>query len=286
MQTSSDAAAAPSESAQRRPGPALAHGGAPACRLCRRPLTALQRIRGDLCDAMDCRRKATDERLQSQRDAVIDTALDRAAVQWDMPRLRETPLVWLADHERQLAPVTPDELAEQRAYLLDLGCASEGPDPLDDTEPDDAGAPPQAGHRLCALCSGRCCRTGRQQHAYLRSAQLRRWLACHEGTAWVDAVDHYMRLVAESHLAGSCLHHGEYGCTLPREMRSDICNDFACAPLERVQALASADPAVVVVAGVVRWHGVGEVALVSAKELRLLPVDTHGLDDDGRPRSM
>lgn len=287
MHIAPDSMAAPD-----RRGPATSFFGERCCRLCGCALTPLQRVRGDVCDAMDCRRRATDARLRGELDAALDAARERAAAQWQAPRLRDAPVVWLIDHDSALAPVTPAELAEQRAYLMGLACAAEGPDPMPDaidaptidgTGTAAAPAGPTAGNQLCALCSGRCCRLGGQQHAFLRGAPLRRWLSRHAGATWADAVEHYLNLVAARHVDGSCLHHGERGCTLPRDMRADICNEFACMPLERVEALGAADPDVAVMVGVARRFELRRAALVSAHGARALPTVDHQPPGDGQP---
>jgi hypothetical protein len=40
----------------------------------------------------------------------------------------------------------------------------------------------------------------------------------------------------------SCVNHGANGCSLPREMRSDTCNDFYCGTLSAWIAKAEAEP--------------------------------------------
>jgi hypothetical protein len=241
------------------------------CRFCGQSLSRLQRVRGDVCDAMDCRRRATDAHRKAERDAALDAARGRAAEQWETPGLLAAPVVWLADHERRLVPVSAAELDEQREFLLQLGCAPEGPDPLQEGADAASGGVPTAGNRLCALCAGRCCRTGGQQYAYVRGAQVRRWLSRHEGSTWADAVEGYMSLIPAHHVDGSCLHHGERGCTLSREMRGDVCNEYACDSLERVDALARANPEVLVVAGIAGHGELADAAVVSARALRRLP---------------
>ena len=42
----------------------------------------------------------------------------------------------------------------------------------------------------------------------------------------------YLDRVPEAGYVGSCVFHGQKGCTLDRSMRSDICNDFYCGGLE------------------------------------------------------
>jgi hypothetical protein len=270
MHQATDSPAGSTKAPGSRP-PFANASGERLCRLCSRALSGLQRARGDLCDAMDCRRRASDDHRKAVRDAALDAARQGAAQQWAMPRLHEAPVVWLTDHERRLVPLTPAERDEHRAFLQGLECTAQGPDPLPEAALAETGDGPTAGNRLCALCSGRCCHAGGHQYAFLRGAQLRRWLARHPDTTWADAVDDYMRWMPSHHVDYSCVNHGERGCTLPREMRADICNDYACDPLERVDALARLDPAVVVVAGIVGNHALVEATMVCAQELRTLP---------------
>ena len=253
---------------------AFVHGGhaGRACRLCGQPLSALQRVRGNVCDAMDCRRQSIDERRKAEREAALDASVLRAADDWNQPSLRTAPIVWLSDSDAHLVDVSADDLAEYREYLIGLEVAAVGPDPLsvEDTDPgaDDDGT--VVGHRLCAFCAGRCCRLGALHNAFVRADLVRRWLVRHEGRTWADAVDDYLRHIPARHASGSCLNHGERGCTLPREMRSDICNEFACDPLVRVREFAAADPACEIVAGVVKRHGLRDAAVVSAQGIRPL----------------
>jgi len=57
---------------------------------------------------------------------------------------------------------------------------------------------------------------------------------------------------------------------LPRERRSDVCNDFACDALEQVRDSASTPQAVVVV-GIVQSHSMHSASVVSAAGSRALP---------------
>ncbi len=267
-----------SHAAPSAASPATAARGAQApraCRLCGLPLTALQRVRGDICDAMDCRRQATDARRKAEREAELGAAVLRAADDWNQPSLRTAPIVWLSDNDARLVDVSAADLAEQRDYLIGLEVAAVGPDPLPpvdaDFDPGDrADADPVVGHRLCAFCAGRCCRLGALHNAFVRADLVRRWLVRHEGRTWADAVDDYLRHIPRRHANGSCLNHGERGCTLPREMRSDICNEFACDPLVSVREFAAVDPACEIVAGVVKGHGLRDAAVVSAQGIRPL----------------
>ena len=233
-------------------------------------MSALARVRGDVCDAMDCRRSETDARTRARRAADLDGERAAAARAWNLPALATAPVLWLRHHADEFAPPQAADIDELRAHLMAM-------DNDDCQPPSDAGeatreAPvaPIAG-QLCALCRGRCCRQGMQGHAFLEPHQLRGWLAQRPDATWADAVDHYLGFVASEHLQASCLFHAAHGCTLPRERRSDVCNRFACATLEQLLEFAAAQPDAVVVVGIVASHETQGAAMVSAHGSRMLP---------------
>ena len=239
------------------------------CRWCRQPLSALARVRGDVCDAMDCRRHETDARVRSRRAADLDAERAAAATAWNLPALAEAPVLWLRHHAHDVAPPSPADVAELRAHLLAMedrqpAPGEPGDPPLDEPSPAIAG-------ELCALCRGRCCRLGLQGLAFLEPRDLRGWLAQRPGATWADAVDHYLGFVAPVHLQASCLYHGEAGCTLPRERRSEVCNQFGCTTFEQLRDLAGSSPEQVVVVGIAGAHVTRGAAMLSASGRRWLP---------------
>ena len=227
------------------------------CRWCGGRLSALARVRGDTCDAMDCRRRDVDARVRARLSAELERL--RAAA----PQARDAPVLWLRDHPGDFAPPHAADVAELRAHLLALEDDPVAPrHPLDAALAEGLASPLDA--PLCTLCRGRCCRLGLDGRAFLESRQLRGWLAERPGARWADAVDHYLGLVAPEHLRSSCLFHGRAGCTLPRERRSDVCNQFACDALEQARDIAGVDPRAVVVVGIAASHELRGAAVVTA----------------------
>lgn len=122
--------------------------------------------------------------------------------------------------------------------------------PASEPPPELAVAPPTSPStlpgRLCAFCGGGCCTRGGDR-AYLTAATLRRVIAAQPDLAEQPGalIAAYMdRLPAKSQ-TGSCINHGPQGCGLSREMRSDICNNYACEPLGRLlhgQSQAAGQP--------------------------------------------
>lgn len=86
----------------------------------------------------------------------------------------------------------------------------------------------------CRMCRGYCCVTG-SEHAYLNIGLIRDFIAENSDLAEEQVVQAYMQYVPESSFENSCIFHGEMGCTLPRNMRSDMCNRWLCPGLKRVR---------------------------------------------------
>ena len=235
-----------------------------ACRQCGATLGALEALRGDVCGALDCRRRAGEAVARARRagweNALRDAASPVAA-----------PVLWLTRHPEEFAAPPAEELTALRAHLValqDADPASASQAPANDWTPA-AGA---AAVHLCTLCRGRCCRLGLPHHAFLTRRNLDDWLARHDLATWADAVGHYLRQVPARHLAGSCLFHGEAGCTLARETRSDVCNAHVCDTLAQLRDRVDAAPDSVAIVGVADAHGVRAAAVVGARASRALTV--------------
>lgn len=95
----------------------------------------------------------------------------------------------------------------------------------------------------CIACQGACCWSG-GDHAYLDVPVMQRWLREHPGSGVDDVVEAYVARIGTRTEFRSCVFHGAQGCTLPREMRSRICNEYLCDPLrDWVNAHDGAPPA-------------------------------------------
>jgi hypothetical protein len=111
--------------------------------------------------------------------------------------------------------------------------------------------------RLCALCGGGCCTRGGDK-AYLSAATMRRFMDAQPELTADQVVTAYLDRVTVKTQTRSCINHTGQGCSLPKEMRSDICTRFSCESLARLQA-AQRSPEVVQAVLVVRrkqdhWH--------------------------------
>jgi hypothetical protein len=110
--------------------------------------------------------------------------------------------------------------------------------------PQDDGEAPVIASRLpghlCAACGGGCCTSG-SDHAYLTVATIRRYIARHPDAQAQQVFAAYHGRLAARTQAGSCIHHGAEGCTLSRDMRSEICNNFACGELRALEIAQRSD---------------------------------------------
>jgi hypothetical protein len=132
-------------------------------------------------------------------------------------------------HDR-LAPADP---ARHEAFRRTLREAAEAALDLPEVDPD---LPPSASDTpsvdaylsvACAICGGVCCKPG-STHAFLTPAELAPRLARQPETDPEDVVARYVARLPERSYGGSCVFHGERGCTLDRADRSDICNTYLC----------------------------------------------------------
>lgn len=136
---------------------------------------------------------------------------------------------------------------------------------------------------LCGMCGGGCCTLG-SDHAYLIPATLRRFMDANPALSAADIVAAYVSRLPAAPRLGSCIHHTRTGCSLPRTMRSDTCNDFACGALKQVQAAAPGQVMLVVRRTQDLWrreqpdrdNAVNGAAVLREAGLRRMPVKPSG----------
>lgn len=117
---------------------------------------------------------------------------------------------------------------------------------------------------VCSACKGACCAAGRE-HAFLRVRTMREFAAAHPSLTDDEIVQTYLAYLPQRALHPGCVYQGLQGCTLPRDMRSAICNSYLCTGLQ-----AAVDAATPHTVGVFVAHRDG--VNVSGGRLRALPV--------------
>jgi len=91
--------------------------------------------------------------------------------------------------------------------------------------------PLTATQAACATCRGQCCSHG-GEHAYLDEDTIRRVVRERPGLGARGIAALYRARLGKESFAGSCVFHDAQGCRLPRELRSDLCNEFYCNALK------------------------------------------------------
>jgi hypothetical protein len=82
----------------------------------------------------------------------------------------------------------------------------------------------------CGECRGMCCTNG-DAHAYINTKTIHRYLSQHPDADKSSIADTYLSYIGRRTYEDACVYQGRHGCTLPREMRADICNSFFCEGL-------------------------------------------------------
>lgn len=100
---------------------------------------------------------------------------------------------------------------------------------------------------VCSACRGACCGNG-GNHAFLRTRTLRDFVEAHPSLDDDGVVAAYRRHLPERALHDGCVYQGSTGCTLPRAMRSTICNAYLCGGLRQALLRTTNDTAGVYVA--------------------------------------
>ncbi len=83
---------------------------------------------------------------------------------------------------------------------------------------------------VCGACRGSCCKGG-ADHAYLREHAMMAYMQRFPERSDDEILTHYRSYLPERTLTGGCVYQREDGCSLPRDMRADICNRYHCSGL-------------------------------------------------------
>jgi hypothetical protein len=173
--------------------------------------------------------------------------------------------------EKALAVTSADRAWRLRKHLagsLRALRATKGPErPAPPPPPEPEGFAARVAQTACSLCKGFCCKGG-GDHAYIDERTMAR---VRRARPELDARG-VLRLYADRMPAvgydNSCVFHGEWGCTLSRSLRSDVCNSYFCRGLADYVKGGDALAAVTVIAG-------------EGNRMRTSPVLTPGADDPG-----
>jgi len=220
------------------------------CRVCRRPLAFHERGAG-VCGRTPCQHASYQELAREQREARgrATQELYQIGVAHGLVAEPESYRVThLPSQHRTLSRASEQRRDAFLAHLdrLIAQCESEGWDtpgvtrtePPPDPTTDELDAVSVQG---CIGCKGHCCQTG-STHAWLTPETIRRLQVDNPGITPETIRSMYQARLGGQTFIESCVYHGEQGCLLPREIRSDKCNTHYCGDLRAFRRQALADP--------------------------------------------
>jgi hypothetical protein len=102
----------------------------------------------------------------------------------------------------------------------------------DEIEPAD----PMAVTLTCIACRGHCCHNGADQQAFLTMEMIVYYRLRDPDVTPDEIREEYLAYLPELTQTDSCVYHGDMGCTLPRQLRADLCNTWRCSGQEKMVA--------------------------------------------------
>lgn len=230
-----------------------------SCCVCNKEISRRQARLFKTCDDWKCRCQFNRDLQQHAHEQEAKFA-ERHQAFWDsLSRKRETLAeqdsvaesstylpVCVPTFDKDLVPVDEERRSELLAHLQTLATdlmgetdASEQKASTNDEQVADQRNLDQQDHLLsiaCATCGGYCCQDGGNR-GYIDAKTFRRYANSRRESEPDQVVAEYLDRVPDSSYQDSCIFHGSRGCVLPREMRSDLCNNFECYGLKQVREL-------------------------------------------------
>jgi hypothetical protein len=213
------------------------------CSVCGAPLTVHRVVHG-FCDLPACRVAIGQKRLsdrQAEERAVAKAVAEahRQTLITQHPHLRSRGIgvVVVPGFDAAMQPMTQQRRDNLRAHLEEVLSVTSS-ELVEDSTVHRSNATQQVINAACATCRGYCCRKGGDS-AYIKPETIARVRQHHPDLSNEAIASMYVNAVPEIVTANSCIFHGNQGCTLPRDFRADICNDYHCPPLEAWLSSAS-----------------------------------------------
>lgn len=239
------------------------------CCICDKPITHTQATLLHTCDHYKCRfayldqlrneAKELDAKMEIKHRAFrekLDAIRDQAAAVEGISEPSTFVPVCVPRCDSEITEVSTERRAMLRENLLavlaelvtsDLANQQRPPDVPDASVTrvtgDDTSRPselPLVFAAACTTCGGYCCQQG-AEHAHLHASKFDEYLRSHPETDPNQLVEQYMHRVPSSAHENSCIFHAEDGCSLPRELRSDLCNRFECNGLVAIRDAVADD---------------------------------------------
>lgn len=164
---------------------------------------------------------------------------------WDVACSTRQPVVVPAN-QRKLVPLPARRLESFREVLLALiqrATEQQRQPPTNSTEasPDSVRRPMLPILReACGTCRGHCCFPGNAT-ALLTVDTVARFMRTQPRLSPQEVLEAYLSKLPPKSFDQSCFYHSEAGCTLPRPMRSDKCDEFYCDNLKAMCGVDASD---------------------------------------------
>jgi len=153
---------------------------------------------------------------------------------------------------RKLVPNSPERARRMRKHLVQsLRALRTMKDPQGNASPvrpAPEGFAAKVARTACTMCRGYCCKGG-GEHAYLDERVMARVRIAEPELDARGVLRLYMDSVPAVGYEGTCLFHGEKGCTLDRSLRSDVCNSYFCDMLGEFVKKADKATSAIVMSG-------------------------------------
>lgn len=216
--------------------PALG-ASAGVCLGCDEALPALPQTRLSTCGSANCRAREEIARatLLRQRAAVLQgiphddiASYHLAILPLNPARESQLPMGRRIQLERNLRK----RLAQARERITsgETVASAEGRTSTSDRAHAEHDRETQLLNTACGSCRGKCCKKG-GNHAFICSETLMRFIGRASLIDDDEVVAFYLSFVAERTLTDGCIFQGSAGCTLRRDMRSDLCNRYYCGDI-------------------------------------------------------
>ncbi|WP_319525609.1 hypothetical protein [uncultured Desulfosarcina sp.] len=208
-------------------------GGSGGCLICGRPLSFHQRIYNGICGDWRCKAALLDREKSDYRK------LAAQALGIDHPDFY--PIVVVPDDPADIGPQPETRKQAHIDFLYEL-CVEAAVCKDDDNcisreaEYANLETPDGTASRVCAVCRGTCCHMGKTE-AFLDRAAIHRFMALTAICDPLEIVYAYFARLPEVAVAEGCVYQTAQGCTLPRWMRSDLCNAYRCQGLRQAERM-------------------------------------------------
>lgn len=212
------------------------------CAFCDSPLNVHEHIKG-YCGSFQCHSKAAvrdnQEKTARKKNELNTLAREMLSSVHDSEDAESVPIVITPSNDNELVRLPAARLASFVKHLFGLfsGIVDNlGTDfRIPDSEQPVHGIEEESVYEsACELCRGKCCLQGYSAQAFISENTIRRQLAHIDEDHLRELYMRYIQLIPDFSHENSCLYHSKTGCSLPRSMRSEICNDYLCEHLSCV----------------------------------------------------